>query len=342
MQRIGFILLGFACLVLIGQALSHESNPTEQESDKTSAPKDEELLVSLGVNSNSEIAESSGVAISSFVKDAIWTHNDSGHKNRLFLLKTDGKLLAYLDLQTSQNSDWESMVRFNLDGKSYLMVGDVGDNTKRRKNYQLYVVPEPDLSASLTNAKPDRLPVRHSVKPVKLDFTYEDGPKNCEAIAVDVLARQIWLVEKIYVDPRIKTPPGIYVLPLSIQQTAKPLVAKRIADFPPRNVSGMDFSPDGKRLIIRNYVNAHLYVREKNETWEESIKTTNPASVVLPLQRQGEAVCFTNDSRAIILTSEFLRQPIWQVKMDQYFELPRRMKKKTPVDGESVPEELGK
>ena len=146
------------------------------------------------------------------------------------------------------------------------------------------------------------------------------------------------MVEKVYVEVKQKIPPGIYVLPLSLTATgtaSKPIAAKRIANFPIRNVTGMDFSPDGKRLIIRNYLTAHLYSRLENETWEEAINTSNPETVVLPLQRQGEAVCFTRDSKALILTSELTRQSIWQVDLAEYFKKPRRMKKSKTSSGSS-------
>lgn len=313
------IIVAFFTQPCAGQDSDASSPITSQE--KTTEP---ELLQSLGINSNRGLAESSGVSICSFVKNSIWTHNDSGHSSELFLLRTDGKLLAKVKLNNARNVDWEAMSRFKIDNKSYLIVGDVGDNRARRKACQIYLIQEPDLAKQLA-AKPDK-PIETSVKATRIDFTYPDGARNCEAIAVDVLANQIWLIEKIYVNKRGSTPPGIYVLPLRLQPVEKSLVAKRIGSFPPSNVTGMDFSPDGRRLIIRNYLNAHLYSRV-DETWEAVIKKTIPNVVVLPIQRQGEAVCFTEDSQALILTSELNRQPIWQVNLKSNFEQPRRLKK---------------
>ena len=293
----------------------------EEHAKKTG---EEDLLESLGINANRELAETSGIAICSFVENSIWTLNDSGHSAHLFLLKTSGKILAKVELTNARNIDWESMSRFKIDNQSYLMVGDVGDNLNRRKDCHLYLIKEPDLSGQLA-VKP-KTPVITSVDSTRIDFTYSDGARNCEAIAVDILGNQIWLVEKIYLDKRGETPPGMYVLPLNLKPEKKPLVAKRVSDFPPCNVTGMDFSPDGKRLIIRNYLNAHLYSRV-DESWETVIKTTKPNVVVLPIQPQGEAVCFTEDSESLIITSELNRQPIWKVNLKSNFQQPRRMKK---------------
>ena len=316
------LILGMFSGLAAEQCFGQDGSVSSKAADQK--PADQELLESLGINANKEIVESSGAAVCSFVENSIWTHNDSGHSSHLFLLRTDGELLAKVKLDNARNVDWESMCRFKIDNKSYLMVGDVGDNLARRKNCQLYLIQEPDLSKQL--AAKLKEPIETSVSATRIDFTYPDGARNCEAIAVDVLANQIWLIEKIYLNKRGETPPGIYVLPLSLKPVKKSLVAKRIANFPPSNVTGMDFSPDGKRLIIRNYLNAHLYSRV-DETWETVIKKTIPNVVVLPLQRQGEAVCFTEDSQSLILTSELNRQPIWRVNLKPNYEQPRRMKK---------------
>jgi hypothetical protein len=261
------------------------------------------------------VVESSGLARSCFVKNSIWTVNDSGHSNELLLLKTDGTLQAKVALEGARNVDWEAMAGFEFEGQPYLIVADVGDNLNRRESCQLYLLREPDLTADLAFGDP--LPIKKSVIVAKIPFTYPDGPKNCEAIGVDVAGKQIWMVEKVYFTAVRKTPPGIYALPFSLDRNEdkRPLVAKRIADFRPRNVTGLDFSPDGKRLIIRNYLNAHLYNREGNEVWETVVSKTKPVTIVLPLQRQGEAICFAPDSQSVILTSELKSQPIWQVKL---------------------------
>jgi len=320
------VLLVTMAAVGLAALIARNTPPYQEES---------ELLISLGINNNLQVSESSGLAYSRIIENSIWTVNDSGHANDLLLLKTDGTLQAKITIDGGTNVDWEAMAGFKVDGQPYLVVADVGDNLNRRKTYQLYLLREPDLSADL---KPETdLPIEKTVNASTIQFTYEDGPKNCEAIGVDVAGKQIWLVEKVYFDAAQKTPPGIYTLPLSLSPAEvddkKTLIAKRIADFPPRNVTGMDFSMDGKRLIIRNYVNAHLYTRDGNETWENVVAKKKPATIVLPLQRQGEAICFSPDSESVIVTSELLRQPIWKVNLSQPAESADSQPEKTDPGG---------
>lgn len=322
------ILVLLVTIAAIGYASWRARNdPPKQE--------ESELLVSLGINNNSQVTESSGLAYSRIIENSIWTLNDSGHANDLLLLKTDGTLQAIVSINNATNVDWEAMAGFKIDQQPYLVVADVGDNLNRRKTYQLYLLREPDLSADLKSGT--GLPIKKSVNASAIQFTYEDGPKNCEAIGVDVAGKKVWLVEKVYFDTGQKTPPGIYAVPLSLPlakaDDKKHLIAKRVADFPPRNVTGMDFSPNGKRLIIRNYVNAHLYERDGNETWESVVSKTKPATIVLPLQRQGEAICFSPDSESVIVTSETLRQPIWQVNLSQPIDrADAKPEKSKPID----------
>jgi hypothetical protein len=325
------ILVLLVTIIAIGLAsLRARNDPPKQE--------ESELLVSLGINNNPQVTESSGLAYSRTIENSIWTLNDSGHANDLLLLKTDGTLQATVSINGATNVDWEAMAGFKVDKQPYLIVADVGDNLNRRKTYQLYLLREPDLSADLKSGT--GLPIKKSVNASTIQFTYEDGPKNCEAIGVDVVGKKVWLVEKVYYDTGQKSPPGVYSLPLSLPlakaDDKKQLIAKRVADFPPRNVTGMDFSPDGKRLIIRNYVSAHLYTRDGNETWESVVSKTKPTTIVLPLQRQGEAICFSPDSESVIVTSEFLRQPIWQVNLSQPIDRadakPEKAKPKAQLD----------
>ncbi|MDB4460756.1 hypothetical protein N9047_01035 [bacterium] len=296
------ILLFAICIYALVSFPWQESRSNSNKSD----------LVVLGTNRNKDVTESSGLAFSRQIPDAIWTINDSGNADRAFLLQTNGKLLAEIKLKEARNIDWEALADFEIDGKPYLMIADVGDNARRRKSYQLYFFPEPDLHQQIKTAG-DK-PVKKTVKPKQIEFNYEDGPKNCEAIGVDSNNQKIWLVEKVAFGASQKKTPGVYALDFSLKSKKKTRVAKRIADFPIRNVTGMDFSDDGNSLIIRNYLNAHLYTRLDDQPWSELINETTPRAVLLPIQRQGEAICFTPDSQALIVTSEFISQPIWKVK----------------------------
>lgn len=307
----------------------------------------EKSIQRVGVNNNESLKESSGLAASS-VPDAYWTINDSGNSSDIALLSSQGKLLA-THTTDAKNIDWEAMASVVVDQQRWLVIADVGDNLLRRSELQLYVLPEPESpltpgkkplktrvvrfsydAKGTTEADKNRFAETRK-KPVLLGTR----PANCEAIGVDPTSLQVWLVEKVYLTAQQTTPPGVFVLqmPKSIFEStssdasrapSKVRVAKRQGSFPVKNVTGMAFSPDGKHLLIRNYLNAHLYRRSGDEVWLETFASTRPDRVVLPLQRQGEAVCFSSNSKNVILTSELLGQPIWKVNLQWYLDQPVR------------------
>ncbi len=268
-----------------------------------SAAPAQEVLVFLR---DSSIDESSGIDLSNRHTSTVWTHNDSGGKNRIYQvdLKT-GSTIGEVEFKKSDNHDWEDIVTFEDGGTAYLMVCDVGDNLKRRKHCQLCIIPEPLFNGSKDSLKTEDW--------LKIEFTYEDGPRNCESVAVDVENRKILLAEKIY--PEAGGTPGIYELPLPDDLAGKKqkLIAKRVGEIKTKNLTGMDISDDGKRVVLRNYPHAWVYHKRPDQSWADALGGEAPAPIVLPLQPQGEGVCFSADGKSILLSSENVKQPVWRV-----------------------------
>jgi len=296
-------------------ATAWAQNPSSNEEDP---------LTLIGTLKAKKISESSGLALSHLIEDAYWTMNDSGHSANVYMFGNKGQTLASCKLKQAQNLDWEAMSSFQRDGKRYLLVADVGDNLARRTTCELYAFEEPEF-------KPRKKKLySKKVKAKKIQFRYEDGPRNCEAVACEKDGSAVYLIEKIFLETN-KQPPGVYKLALPNltdhvappEETTEPneqvLIAARIADFPFRGVTGASISPDGTRLAIRNYLSAHLFERTptagKLPSWEHTFKNEKPIAIGMPLQVQGEAICFSRDNKHLIVTSETVRQPVWKVRI---------------------------
>ena len=209
------------------------------------------------------------------------------------------------------------MSGFTHNNKGYLLIADVGDNVSRRAQCEIYTFEEPEY-------KTDKKKKSKKATAKKFKFKYEDGARNCEAVASSPDGSAVWLIEKIFLEANSPSP-GIYKLEIPLDQLDSDeeletvLVAKRVGKFPYRGVTGMAISPDGKTLAIRNYLNAHLFKREivagKLASWEETFENSKPRSIPMPLQVQGEAICFTRDGNHLIVTSETAQQAIWKVKI---------------------------
>jgi plastocyanin len=255
----------------------------------------------IGILTDRYIRESSGLARSLFDPDAFWTHNDSGDVPRLFLLDRNGKTLATLVIEGAQTIDWEDMASFKRGTYNYLLIGDVGDNFAQRHQYTLYIIEEPRIARGIR-------PSMETIKPFStISFTYEDGPHNCEAVAVDATDGAVYLVSKED-DSECK----VYRLFLPMDEGMKQLVARMVARLDVSRATAMDISPDGRRAIVLTYGEAYEYTRGTDETWIEAFARKGRV-LTMPERVQGESICYGADGKTLYLTSEHASQPLWEI-----------------------------
>jgi len=254
----------------------------------------------LAILANKNIAESSGLAASRMRDGIFWTHNDSGDKPRIYALDRKGRDLGMFDIRGAKARDWEDIAAFETVDRGFLLIGDVGDNHRKRRTCTLYVVPEPTIDLKRRAGGGVKVSM-------KIDFSYEDGPQNCEALAVDFPNRKIYLLSK-HLLPICK----VYELPLPASRPGRKLVAKAVATLGISAATGMDISRDGRRAVICNYGEAFEYTRRCGRTWADAFARP-PRRIVLPSRRQGESICYGPDDRTLYLTSEKLPTALLEV-----------------------------
>jgi len=251
---------------------------------------------------NQKVCESSGLACSRLKAGVFWTHNDSGGGPRLYAFNSDGDHLAAYTVTGAGASDWEDMASMQVGDGSCLVIADVGDNIWSRKTCTLYVVPEPPVG---TKEQPASGEVRVAQR---IDFTYSDGPRDCEAAAIDPTRGTLHLVSK----EGLKC--GVYEMlwPRDDAGPAEPLVARRIAEIKMPPAVAMDISPDGRRAVVLTYVEAYEFTRGPKETWAAAFART-PRKLDMPRRNQGESICYGQDGKTLYLTSEFAPTPLLEV-----------------------------
>jgi len=139
---------------------------------------------------NRRIDESSGLAASRARPGVFWTHNDSGDDARLYAFDRDGRHLADYLLEGVEADDWEDIASFRRRGLNFLVVADIGDNLWSRLSCTLYLVREPPVG---TAEKPVTAAVRVRRR---IDFVYEGGPRDCEAVGIDPATGRFYFVTK--------------------------------------------------------------------------------------------------------------------------------------------------
>jgi hypothetical protein len=191
------------------------------------------------------------------------------------------------------------MCSFYRNKTPYLLIADVGDNKERRKYLTLMILEEPKL-------KTKSVEVQQTIR-----FTYEDGPHNCESVAIDPATNTVYLVTK-----KKENTCGVYALKIPAISTTNILKARRIGTIPAFLATGMDISPNGTKAIIVTYLLALEYTREKNETWTQAF-AKKPTILQVPPRSQGEAICYGLDSKTLYLTSEDLPAPLIKLVPNQ-------------------------
>jgi hypothetical protein len=248
---------------------------------------------------NRQVDESSGMACSRRSPGVFWTHNDSGDRARLFALDMKGRHLGTCTVLGALNRDWEDLASFSIAGKHYLLICDTGDNDRARTFVTLHLVEEPAI-------EPGRKPFEAKVRPVQtVHFTYDDGPQDCESVAVDPTTKTVYLVAK-------RGRRTVYELPLPNQVVAKALVAKSIGRLSIWQTTAMDISPDGLRAVVLTYLYAYEYRRRPGEKWADAFARPG-RRLPTPGRRQGESICYGADGKTLYLTSEKLPTPLLEV-----------------------------
>src|SRR6185369_7794667 len=133
------------------------------------------------------ISEASGLAASRRADNLLWAHNDSGGEPLLYALDAKGALRGKLRIGGEKNTDWEDIAAFDLDGHTWLLVADTGDNDNKRNDGALLIVAEPDPA----DLRPDRELM--ATVAWRVPVRYPDGPRDCESVAVDAREGKIYL-----------------------------------------------------------------------------------------------------------------------------------------------------
>lgn len=270
-----------------------------------------------GIMVDDNLREVSGVAASRTHTDVLWMLNDGGNPAELYAVTRYGRRLARFRIQHAVNTDWEDLAAFELDGKRYLLIVDTGDNGGLRKTLQLHAVAEP---ANLTDAE---------LTPAwSIAFRWPDGPRDCEAVAVDADNNRILLISKK------RQPPELFTVPLRQAKGTKPVIAKRIGrlegvpqpseslkrEQPQRarlyaQVTAADISPDGGTLAVLTYNHVLLYSRQSKQSWTQAVAVA-PRVYPLPLLPQPEALAWSAGGGGLYATGEFSPAPIFFLTPD--------------------------
>ena len=240
------------------------------------------------------LKEGSGLAYSRQNPGFVWTLQDKGNKNSIYLLDANnGEIISEYEIKGTKNRDWED-IEISIGpefGKNYLYIGDTGDNNLEYEDYTIYRFEEPKFEES------------HRFQYVTLDvpletivFEYPDKSRDVEALLVDPLTKDIFLVTKRDVFSLL------YSLPFP-QKIDQKNLAIHSGTFSFRIATAGTVSEDGKEVLIKTYDRIFYWVRESDQSFVDLIATL-PSLVPYEKEVQGESICF-DDKRGYFTLSEW-------------------------------------
>lgn len=309
-------MLKFVCLFLITlPPFTACSLSQAQKKDARFKPWSEVAGTETGANAYEEaeligkittgsLAEVSGITASRLAPSVFWVHNDSGDKARIYAIDVKGKLLAKFDVPGAENKDWEDIASGpGADGKPALYIADTGDNDHAHETSTIYRVREPEISDNKKSA----------TEPAEaFPFSYPDGRHDCEALLIDPLSGEIYFVTKT-----MREDCAVYRYPMPLKANQKVVLEKvrgqKIKSVTQlRMVTGASVAPDGSRAVIRTYFGAFELQRPKGKAFG-TIFDSEPTTLKVPLMGQAEAIAYSADGKSIVMTSEKLPAPIYQL-----------------------------
>jgi len=221
------------------------------------------------------IKESSGLATSSYNSHFVLTHNDSGGKPDYFVVDSlTGRTVARVPVRGATNVDWEDIA---VSGHT-VYLADIGDNRANRRSVTVYAVPERDTPA-------------HPATAVATRLTYEDGPRDAEALLVPPGGPPKYVVSKQLFGAGVYAIDGTHL--------------HRVADLEAGLVTGGSWSPDGTRIALVSYTGIFVY---------DAAGFPNAAAqrLALPSLKQAESITWIGNS-AVLVGSEGVHSPVYRV-----------------------------
>lgn len=236
-----------------------------------------------------DLLEASGAVQSTLGPHLAWMINDSGNPPDLFLIDTrTGRLVHTLRFTAVQNTDWEDLAAYtDSQGQTFLYIADIGDNLNARDTVQLLKFTEPKWTEL------DTLLATQPFAPASLTtlkFTYEDGPRDAEALFVDPLDGELYVINK----RTLKN--GLHHISFDPNAPTGPATAQKLGEFSLYLCTAADAvqtHTDTTKILARNYDRLLIWTRHRSQTIAEALSAAPKLLPYTHPELQGESIWLT-------------------------------------------------
>lgn len=253
--------------------------------------------------------EASGIVCGRRNSGVFYAHNDSGGRPEVYVIDGHGGIRAVFAVKHGRNIDWEdiALAPGSEAGRFDIVAADIGDNSEKRKDVQLYRFAEPEL--------PEKSGATLAVDAQQYELRYPDGAHNAEALAIHPRTGDAYILSKLKSGRarvyRLRAPwpkEGVTTLELvgelHVADGASPLETM---------VTAGDISPDGRCLVSRSYLCGWEWELPTESSAFETIFARTPHRVALAAEQQGEGICYSPRGDAFFTIGEGSPTAVWRV-----------------------------
>ena len=230
----------------------------------------------------------SGIASSINHKGYLWAHNDSKNGTEVYLIDQHLKIAMTCKLVGVENRDWEDIAvgPGPEDGKSYVYVGEIGDNNAKYRFKRVFRFEEP---AQIQNGVVDI---------VDFDTIIFRLPKkkDTETLMIDPITKNLYVISKR------EEPVFVYELqyPYSTHDT---LQAREVMSLPFTQIVSGDISSDGKQVLLKNYEYVYYWSNPDGKPLLDLLRE-KPEDVPYEEEAQGESITWARDGNGFYTLGE--------------------------------------
>ncbi|MEQ1585471.1 MAG: hypothetical protein ABL895_06315 [Cyclobacteriaceae bacterium] len=238
-----------------------------------------------------KLAEASGLVASVVNPGYYWSHNDGENSAEVFLINDKAKIVMTCKLLNVANRDWEDITvgPGPQEGKSYLYVGEIGDNLSQYPYKMIYRFEEPLLTGG------DQVIDTFDT----LVFQLSDGVRDTEAMMIDPITNDVFIISKREDSVRLYK---IYA-PTKLRDT---LQAEFKTKLPFSKIVAASISPDGTEVLMKNYDHLYYWKRSDKESIPELLQS-KPIELNYLQEAQGEAIAWNLDATGFYTLSETVK-----------------------------------
>jgi hypothetical protein len=239
-----------------------------------------------------EIKEASGLASSKKNPGVLWTHNDTNDKNRIYAMSGNGKHLGTYYVQNTKDRDWEDIAvgPGPESQKSYIYVGNIGDNDLEYDVKYVYRCEEPDVTITQNG-------IVDTIENVDvLKYCYPDGRRNAETLMLDPLTKDYYIISKR--EEKELVYKAAFPQPLTTVDTLECVDTLDMTEV----VAG-DISADGREIIIKTYKKIYYWKRTASESIQAAMRRS-PSTITYQEEPQGEGLTWDCNASGYFTLSE--------------------------------------